>query len=348
MSAYIGQIPEMNLRIITFLTLSLIGATLLVGQVADAGVLVLKNGDRITGDIKRIWDSEISIEPEYSDEFEVKVTAVDHIESERKFEIELNDGTSLVAQLAGADSDGNQIVKVGEKIVAVPLEEIFELEEPEKDFDWESNVDFSAALNRGNTDSSNTRLRADTTIKFPGHRHIGEVTFLKEDLAGVTTQDKDLFRYDYNWLFRDPWFFGTNLSFERDPIIELDNRVILSAGIGRDIWNTPRKALSVQLGAGVQTEEIGLVTTESTVATWSLRYRQDFFGDDLELYHNNSITANISGRTNTSYKTTTGLRYEITDLLYANLSVDFDYETNPVETAESEDIAVLVGLGVEF
>ncbi len=110
-------------------------------------------------------------------------------------------------------------------------------------------MDFSAALNSGNTDSSNTRLRADTTVKFPGHRHIGEVTFLKEDLAGVTTQDKDLFTYDYNWLFHDPWFLGTKLSFERDRIIELDQRVILSAGIGRDIWNTPRKALSVQLGA---------------------------------------------------------------------------------------------------
>jgi putative salt-induced outer membrane protein YdiY len=321
---------------------------LLAGQAADAGVLVLKNGDQITGDIKRIWDSEISIEPEYSDEFQVDVSAVDHIESDRKFEIDLEDGTSLVAQLAGADSDGNQLVKVGEKVVAVSLEEIFELEEPEKDFEWESNVDFSAAVNSGNTDSSNTKLRADTTVRFPGHRHIGEITFLKEDLAEETTQDKALFKYDYNWLFRDPWFFSTQLSFERDPIIELDQRVILSAGIGRDIWNTPRKSLSVQLGAGAQTEEIGQVTTESAVVTWSLRYRQDFFSDDLELYHNDSITYNVSGRTNTSYKTTTGLRYEITDLLYANLSVDFDYETDPVEPAVSEDIALLVGLGVEF
>jgi putative salt-induced outer membrane protein YdiY len=254
----------------------------------------------------------------------------------------------MVARLAGADSDGNQVVKTADKSLSVPLARLFELDEPEKDFDWESSVEFSAAINSGNTDSRNTKLRADTTVKFPDHRHIGEITFLTEDLAGATTQDKQLFKYDYNWLFRDPWFFSTQLSFERDPIIELDQRVILSAGIGRDIWNTPRKALSVQLGAGAQTEEIGSVTTESAVATWSLRYRQDFFSDDLELYHNDTITYNISGRTNTSYKTTTGLRYEITDLLYANLSVDFDYETDPVEAVENEDIALLVGVGVEF
>ena len=343
----------MNFRIVTFPNLSLIVAILLAGQAVNADVLVLRNGDRITGDIKRIWDSEISIEPEYSDEFQVDVSAVDHIDSNRDFEIELDDGTKMVARLAGSDSDGNQVVKTADKSVSVPLARLFELDEPEDDFDWESNVEFSAALNTGNTESSNAKLRADTTVKFPDHRHIGEITFFREELGDETgetrrTKDQELFKYNYNWLFRDPWFFSTQLSLERDPIIELDHRVILSVGIGRDIWNTPRKELSVQLGAGTQTEEIGPVTTESAVATWSLRYRQDFFSDDLELYHNDTITYNVSGRSNTSYKTTTGLRYEITDLLYANLSVDLDYETDPVETAENEDIALLVGVGVDF
>jgi putative salt-induced outer membrane protein YdiY len=331
----------------TFLRFIFLGILLLY-QAANADVLVLKNGDRITGEIKRIWDSEITIEPEYSDEFKVDVTAVDHIESDREFEIELEDGTSLVAKLDGADSDGNQLVTAGEETIAVSLAELFELDEPEDDFDWESNVEFSAAFSSGNTDSSNTKLRADTTVKFPDHRHIGGIRLFHEDLAGVTTKEQDLFKYNYNWLFRDPWFFSVQLSFERDPIIELEERVILSAGIGRDIWNTPRQELSLQLGAGAQTEEIGPVSTDSAVLTWSLRYRQDFFSDDLELYHNHSITSNIGGRANTSYITTTGLRYEITDLLYANLSVDFDYETDPVDVAENEDVALLVGLGLEF
>jgi len=104
----------------------------------------------------------------------------------------------------------------------------------------------------------------------------------------------------------------------------------------------------LQLGLGAQTEELGQITTQSAVLTWILGYRQDFFSDKLELYHNQSITNNISGRTNTSYKTTTGLRFEITDLLYANLSVDFNYETDPVDTAENEDVAILVGIGAEF
>ncbi len=78
-------------------------------RLTQADLLVLKNGDRITGDIKRIWDSEISIEPAYAVEFDVDVSVVEYIESDRVFEIGLEDGQSMVASFAGADGDGNQI-----------------------------------------------------------------------------------------------------------------------------------------------------------------------------------------------------------------------------------------------
>jgi len=331
---------------------SLAVLSVLLSHSVTAGVLVMKNGDRISGEIKQVWDGEITIEPGYSDKFSVDVPAVNYIESEREFEIELEDGRNIVAQLLGADASGNQIVKTRDGTISIELAQLFSLDEPEEAFDWGSNVEFSTAINSGNTDSSNTKIRADGTVKLSDHRHIGEVTVIREEQDGDTTKDQDLLRYNYNWFFRDPWFLSAQLSFEQDPIIELEERVITSAGVGRDIWDTPRRALSVQLGGGSQTEKIttmaGTVSTDSTVLTWSLRYRQDLFDGDLELYHNHSITTNVSGRTNTSYKTTTGLRYEITDLLFANLSVDFDYETDPVEAVENEDIALLAGVGLEF
>ncbi len=316
--------------------------------ITQADLLVLKNGDRITGDIKRIWDSEISIEPAYADEFDVDITVVEYIESDREFEIDLNDGQSMIASFAGADAEGNQIIESADESRSLPLAALFELDEPEKPFEWESNVELAADVKRGNTDTSNTKVRADTMVRFNDHRHIGEITFFREKLANVITKDQDLFKYSYNWIFRDPMFFSTNLSFERDPIVELDSRVIISVGLGRDVWLTPSRALSVNLGAGYQTEKFSAATTDSAVMTWTLRYRQNFFSDDVELFHNHTITSNISGRTNTSYKTSTGLSYEITDLLSANISLDFDYETHPADLAENEDIVLLFGLGAEF
>ena len=102
----------------------------------------------------------------------------------------------------------------------------------------------------------------------------------------------------------------------------------LSAGIGYDIWKTPRKELSVKLGAGYLDEEYTTITNESAVAVWALRFRHEFLGGDFAVFHNHTITDNLSGRSNTIFKTSTGVNYAITDLLYSNVSLDFDCETH--------------------
>jgi len=327
---------------------SLIIIFLLYSATAGAGVLVLKNGDRITGEIKHIWDAEITIEPEYTDEFTVDLSAVDQVTSERRFEIEFQDGRKVLAQLAGSDEDGRQIVSTGTETIQIALADIFELDKPEEDFDWESHVDFSTVINSGNTNTTSGLLRADSTIKVPNHRHLIDFSASHESTDDVTTKDQSLLKYDYHWFFNEPWFLSTSISGERDPIIELDHRAIVSLGIGRDIWYTPRLILSVQLGVGAQTEEIIGITEDSSVATWTLRYRQGFLNNDFELIHDHTITHNLGGRTNTSYKTTTGVRYEITDLLYVNFTFDYDYETDPAPGVGSEDATLLVGIGAEF
>ncbi len=321
----------------------------LMVQAQTTDVLVLKNGDRITGEITRIWDDEVTIEAKYTDEFDVDLPAVAYIESEREFEIDLADGRELVVTFPGADAEGNQIIKTGSGTEILLLSNMLELDEPEDYYDWDTLVDLSGDLKKGNTDSRNVKLRAETTLKLGDHRHIGDITLFREKLVDVTTKDQTIVNYNYNWLFNDPWFFSALTTFERDPIIQLDSRVTVSAGIGLDIWNTADRSLNIQLGVGVRDEEIGNLSETSSVATWVLRYSQDFFSDDLNLFHNQSIIPTLNGRTNTSYRTSTGLRYEITDLLYANISLDYNYETNPVDMAtDSEDIVLLFGLGLEF
>jgi hypothetical protein len=79
-----------------------------------------------------------------------------------------------------------------------------------------------------------------------------------------------------------------------------------------------------------------------------LRFRYDFPNPDLSFFANNTTTKSSFGRRNTVTQFTTGVRYEITDLLYANVQFDFDYESKPEAGAENEDTALLFGIGVEF
>ena len=332
----------------------------LTGLPAYADLIVMKNGDRISGEIQEIWDKDVVIEPAYDDDVNMSISLanVAYIESEREFEVTMTDGREVTAKLIGKGVGDKQKIEIDGQITSITFDQLEELDEIESYFDWDSRIDFNFTLNKGNTDSLNTRLFGETNLKLGDHRHFADVTFTREEQDLVTTRESDLLRYNYNWLFNDPWFLGGSVSAERDPIKDLDHRFVVGVTIGRDIWNKPRRAMNVQIGLGYLTEEstptdvdgnpLPKESNDSIAVLWAFRFRQDLIGDDLEVYHNNSINWNVTGRTNGIIKTVTGVRYEITDLLYLNASVNFDWETEPAGEAENEDVAVVIGLGVEF
>ncbi len=325
-----------------------------------AGRVVMKNGDQITGEIQEIWDNDIIIEPEYDDDTQVAISLdnVAFIESDQEFEVELADGRSVTARLTGRDENGSQVMELDGEKTLITLDQLEELDKIADYYDWDSRIDFSFSLNKGNTDSLNTKLYADTNLKLGDHRQIADLTITREEQDRVKTRDTSLLRYNYNWLFGEVWFLGAAASAERDPIRDLDNRFILGVTIGRDIWDKPRRAMNFQIGFGYLTEQTTPVdelgnpiptdSNQSIAALWQYRFRHDFFGDDLEIYHNNSLNVNVTGRRNTIVKTVTGIRYSITDLLYLNTALDFDYETEPAGTATNEDLALVIGFGMEF
>ena len=332
-------------------------AMLLLVQTSSAGVIHMTNGDRITGTIKKIWDGDVFIEPAYADEFSVDQVDIAYMEDDRQFDLELDDGTTLVGSLAGSDTDGNQIVVVGGEEQTIPLAQLAELEEPEEAFDWDAHIDLNSTFNSGNTNNSNVTLSADLSLKRNRHRHLVDLLWQdeKQKIEDVTTQvkDRDRYRYNYSYEVNDPWFIGTSASYERDPVKGLDYRYNVVPAGGYDFWDDAGRTLSMSLGAGYQEEEItdefGFSTSDGgAVAAFVFRCAYDFGDPDVDIYLNNTTTAAFYGRDNAVTQFNAGTRYEITDLLYLNLEFLLDYESEPVEGAKNEDIAVLFGFGLEF
>lgn len=314
---------------------------------ASADVVVMLNGDTITGDISRIWDNDLTIEPEYADEFSVDLDQVRYIESDEEFEITLADGREVTAALR-PDDDGNQLVVVDDEPRPVALTNLIEVEEPDEYFDWSSNIDWSSVVREGNTDSETTRFNVDATVSIGDHRHITNLTLNDESQNDVKTKDQDLLTYSYNWLFGTHWFAGGNASYERDPIRDLNRRALLGGGLGRDIWNLPDRTMNFEFGLGRQSETIGGVNDENDVAYWIYRFSYELADTDLEFFHDHRVTNYLSGRDNTIVKSTTGTRYEITDLFYLTVSLDYDYESAPAPGNEKKDTSLVVGAGFEF
>ncbi|MEE4185568.1 MAG: DUF481 domain-containing protein [Gammaproteobacteria bacterium] len=319
----------------------------------------MKNGDQITGTIKKIWDGEVYIEPAYADEFSVDQSEIAAMvaDTERQFDLELEDGTKLVGSLAGADATGNQLISVDGRNQVIPLATIAELDEPEKLYDWSANADLNSAFRTGNANNRSATLNMDFMLKRNRHTNYLNLLFQNEQqtINDITSQiqDRERLNYNYNYSVSDPWFLGSTASFERDPVKGLDYRYNVVPSAGYNFWDDAYRELGMQLGVGYQAEKITAANDLSrdnagAVAGFLLRFRYDFGNPDIEVYLTNTTTKAFFGRRNAVTQFNAGAKYEITDLLYFNTGVILDYESRPTEGATGEDLSVLFGFGVEF
>mgnify|MGYP001812281143 FL=1 len=325
-----------------FVTAFLLTGPLLADQ------LVMKNGDIITGNISKIEDDEVYIEPAYADEFKVKLAEVVSIEAEQTFEIELDDGSNVDASFAHGE-DGMQTLIIDGEPRDIPMEELTLATEPEKYYDRTSHIDANLTFNSGNTDSRNNLFYADTSLKIGDHRHQGDLTFRRDETDGISTKKQDLFNYSYNWFFSEPWYMGGTVSYERDPIRELDHRYNVGLIFGRDIFNDANRFLTISLGAGwSETEYFSTGADSGANGLWNLQYTQDFFGNDFEFYHNHNIDYQFYGENNMIFKSNTGFRFDVYKDVYLNSSLRYDYESEPAQGAENEDATFVFGVGAKF
>ena len=326
----------------------LVLAFILLPALAAADKLVMKNGDVITGSISKITDGDVYVEPSYADEFAVSLAEVASIENDKVLEIQLKDGSEVEGKFAGTGADGSQVMLVDGSPRSVGLGDLEEAEEPADWYDRISHVDVNMTINDGNTDSQNTLLFADTRLKLGDHRHLADLTVRRDETDGVTTKKQDLFRYEYNWMFNEPWYTGLTASYERDPIRELDHRYSIAAIVGRDLIDDAHSFMTFSVGAGYSEEKIAGEAESGAVAIWRLIYEHDFLGGDLSFFHNDTITYQLYDVNNTILKTNTGFRYDIIDDVYASVSLRYDYETDPAAGAENDDTTLVIGVGAEF
>ena len=92
-----------------------------VVQSVSAGVIYLKNGDRITGTIKRIWDGDVFIEPSYADEFSVDQIDIAYMEDDPARQRRLQRPDDHIAEGWRWIARDNPVAGVGVALTCAPF-----------------------------------------------------------------------------------------------------------------------------------------------------------------------------------------------------------------------------------
>lgn len=224
--------------------------------------------------------------------------------------------------------------------------EIVAASAPEVARTWDAHVELNSTFSRGNTDSALINLQGDYKLERGRHRYNIDLSSLREDKDGDAVKEQDRLNLGYNYLYSDHWFFALNATLEQDPIALLEHRVSLNPAIGYDILDEPDRTLNVQLGAGYSSERVDMEDVSSSLIDWRLSYVQHMLDGELEAFHRHKIYRNLEGRRNTVFNSQSGIRYNLTDDIYVNIQLNYDYDTEPAAGTDAEDVTFLIGAGV--
>lgn len=335
-----------------FLFIGILG--LAQSALSVAGVLLLNNGDRISGELIVIVDGQVHWQADMAGEIVVQQVNVVSIEARDLFEVELDARRQLSECQLQLRGDQQQLLncKEGEaqlsswklvnKVSARPL--------IKRDV-WRNTgyVSASAKDSVGNTDEQDIELDFKIAARRGSIRHTALATYDTQRQAGIKSRDDRKAEYQYDYFLSDKWYLNSLLSWERNVFQDLEGRTLVGGGVGYQFFDTELIRLSVQGGLGYDVEKYAndsdrraMVFRENT----DFSYRLNALG--LQFFHRNTFLQLFDRASDWRLQTETGFKLPVIGRLTAQAKLKFDYANIPATDKESLDRTWLFGLNYDW
>ena len=333
---------------------SVLGCGLAWGYARDkSDVVVLRNGDRISGDIHSLEFGILTLSTDNMSTLSIEWPAVRSITSKFEFAIERRDGTKYHGVIATSEDGADLLVQSGGGSLRIPMADVERISRFSPSF-WERiNGGLSIGFSYSKSSSievSNVNLNAnyrstaiDSSLTFSSNT--------TKDSSGTTT-NRELLSGAVQFLRQSRNFWGLLGSLERDQSLGIDARLTAGAGIGRRFMQTAFTELTGVVGL-VGTEEWIVNTSEPRASveavaggSWQVfKFIEPKTRLNLSLYVFPSLTESGRYRSTGDLSLTHKFPHDVTVGLTGYLS----YDNQPPEPgAEKSDYGLTFNLGYTF
>ena len=315
--------------------------------------IYLKNGDRVTGNIKELDRGKLRVKTITMDTIYVNWVDVESIESNTYLRIAKTDGSFTYGRVQKSDmTESLRIFDRGitTEIPAINVASVKPIRVDESfwhriEGDVSAGIDYKKASDILLVNvASNLRLREE---KY-------ELAFGFNWNETTRTDDHDSSRAelsgDYTRFLKNRWFWKASGGFERNQQLGLDLRTIISGTAGKYFVQTSTMRFEVNVGLAASLEDRTDGTKQDGVEGL-IRSSFDIFKLNIPMTR---LSANVnvfpgiteSGRVRVNTDIT--LRNEIFRDFFWDLSFYSNYDNRPAEGAESEDFGIVTSLGATF
>jgi putative salt-induced outer membrane protein YdiY len=306
----------------------------------------MKNGDHLTGTVKATKDRKLILKTSYSGEIGIALADIQRVVTDKPVSVTLDDESKLTGILSSPDGAEMRIAAdVDQEAQTVSMANITAIAIPEipgVKIKGSSNVGLD--MNRGNTDQDTYHLDAESIFRWPDDRVTLDGSGDLEKSNGEKTKQQATLGGKYDHFMNRQWYLYSGLGFEHDKFADLTLRTTLSAGSGYQIYETDRTNLSIEAGPAYIWEDYDKSEDQDYAAAhWGLRFDHYLVEAwKLQVFHKHTLDWNVEEASAYLFKSATGLRIPIFDILQATVQVNYDRNNNPAAGAKKDDYEYLL------
>jgi hypothetical protein len=316
-------------------------------------VVVMKNGDRMTGEIKKLQRGELTFKASYMAEaVDLDWSKVARLESQDPYLISFTTGYQIAEhfRLVDTDADNFQIGPNG--VLKIRQMDVLRILPIETKF-WkqlEGSIGLGLNYTSGN-DQYQVELTAAAAYRRGDHVLSGSIDSSFSGQTQGTRNARNQFDLDYRKQLTPRWFAGGLFDLLRSDQQSLERRVTGGGLIGRNLVQTERTRLSTFVGVDVNREKYKVfparqATTNADVIGGldftTFRFSKTNITSHLFVYP--SVTT--PGRIRTQLKT--DLNYKIAKDFWWGFHLYENFDSKPPINAKKNDLGVSASISWKF
>lgn len=324
-----------------------------VAAAAKTDIVVLENGDAVTGEIKSLEFGELRYSTDSMGTVNIEWEEIVSLKSDQSLQVEMASGARHFGNLYTAGANGLVGVGRGDNVQEIDLSNIVRITPIETDEKiWnrmEGSVKFGFDTDKASEVTSgylNANVRYRTRAYLLGL----DISSSFTDQPGAPTTENQSFGVNYQRFRANRWFTDWFTSVEKNDEHGIDQRLSGGGGIGRYLIQNNDNQFSVLAGLVATRETFVGADPDTTNAEGKVEikylhrrrdpdsdiiFTTDYFPrlDDLGSYRSNSDLT---------------LRRELVEDLFLDLSVYYRYLSDPPVGAHSDDYGVITSIGYSF
>jgi len=323
--------------------------------IADAktDIVVFKNGDRLTGEVKSLERGHLRFKTEATDTISIEWDEVAYLSSNQNVQVETILGTRHLGHLIRSEENSNLIVVTDEGLIKLNNIQVVKMTPIEDKGLSRIDGDITFGYNFAKADES-TQMNLGLDMEMRSEIRILSLKFDSSftDSTSNEPNERESLALDFKRLLRDRWFWSSGISFDRNDELGIDMRTSLSGGGGRILRQTDHSAIIFEGGLKGTREDLVSSTTDAETFEAYGMVSWDWFRFDtpeLDLSTTFEVIPNLTDTGRVRGELDIELKWEMIEDLFWQLSYYNSYDSDPATAgAEKNDYGIVTSLGYKF